>query len=65
MLAEKLRELRLERGITAIFVAKKLHIAQSTLSSYEHGERKPPYVMLLALAQLYNVPISVLYDDKN
>lgn len=47
-------------------VADKLHISRSTYANYEQQTRRPPYEVLEDIADLYNVPISLLlgYDAE-
>ena len=54
-LAEKLKELRLERGETQQAVAKLLNVKQNTYSQYETGQRQLPLEALKNLARFYEV----------
>lgn len=54
-LGDRLREIRESKGLTQVFVSKKLGIGNTTLSSYENNERKPDPDTLRKLADFYNV----------
>ena len=53
-LPEKLRELRIQIGLSQRTVAKRLNISPSIVSGYETGERTPSTENLLALSYLYH-----------
>ena len=52
-LAERLRQLRINSGLSQRTVANRLKISPSIISSYETGERTPSTENLLALSYLY------------
>ena len=54
----RLREARLQAGITQAEAARRLGKPQSFLSKCESGERRVDFVELLVLAELYGVEIS-------
>ena len=54
-LADRLRELRQERGWTQGRVAERLGVTPSVISAYENGIRQPSYEVLIKLARLYGV----------
>ncbi|HBV95829.1 MAG: hypothetical protein JL50_11080 [Peptococcaceae bacterium BICA1-7] len=54
-LGERLKQAREEKGFTQIFAAKKLGVANTTLSGYENNDRRPDPNMLKKLAELYSV----------
>lgn len=57
---ERLRGLRLERGLTLAELAAATGISVSTLSRLESGGRRPTLELLLPLALLYQVPLDTL-----
>ncbi|OQB15278.1 MAG: LexA repressor [Firmicutes bacterium ADurb.Bin193] len=61
-LSDKLRSLRLQKKLSATFVAKQLGIAKSTLSNYEKGIRAPKGEMLSKFARLYNTSLDDLFN---
>ena len=54
-LADRLRELRQERGWTQGRGAERLGVTPSVISAYENGIRQPSYEVLIKLARLYGV----------
>ena len=54
---EKLRQARLEAGLTQVEVASTMGKPQSYVSKCESGERRVDFVELLDFAQLYKKPI--------
>ena len=52
-LADRLRDMRTNCGLSQRAVAKRLDISPSIISGYETGERTPSAEVLLALAYLY------------
>ena len=58
--APRLRRVRLQRRMTLTGVAARTGISKSTLSRLENGQRRPTLELLLALSQLYRVPLDDL-----
>lgn len=56
----KLRELRLEKGMTILDVSLELDVSYSTIQQYETGTNEPNIAMLVKLAEFYNVTIDYL-----
>ncbi|WP_398906529.1 helix-turn-helix domain-containing protein [Streptomyces sp. 840.1] len=56
----RLRQLRLQRGLTLAELAARTGINESTLSRLEGGTRKPTLEMLLPLAEVHAVPLDEL-----
>jgi transcriptional regulator with XRE-family HTH domain len=54
---EKLRNARLEAGLTQVEVAKKLRRPQSHISNVESGQQRVDVVELQRFARLYNKDI--------
>ena len=70
----RIKELRLQFGITQKELAKKLNIAQNTLSTWETGKFEPDISALNKLGEIFNVStdyllgrdvVSAPADDKN
>lgn len=60
MTLTRIRELRLEKGLTIKTLATKLNIKESTLSKYERAEREPSIEVLILLSEFFNVSIDYL-----
>ena len=56
-LIQRLRQARLEAGLTQIQAGKKLRKPQSYLSKVERGERKIEVIELADFAKIYNKDI--------
>ena len=54
MLAEKLRNLRKNRGLTLDVLAREINIPASTLSRFEKNRRQPSTDMLTVLCTFFN-----------
>lgn len=60
MKQNRLRELRIEKGLTQLEVADKLEIKRASYTHYENGDRWPSNETLEALADFYDVSIDYL-----
>jgi transcriptional regulator with XRE-family HTH domain len=67
-LAEKLKQIRLQLGLSQNEILERLgfsdELFRSNISQYERGERIPPLQVLLAYARIANVWLDVLVDDN-
>lgn len=55
MFGSRLRELRKNNGLTMKELGKKFSLAESTISGYENGNRKPDLEMIDAFANYFKV----------
>ena len=60
-LKNKLKEIRLLRGMTQREIAEKLGIEQSTISLYETGERMPNAAMAAKIASTLGVSFNDIF----
>jgi transcriptional regulator with XRE-family HTH domain len=65
MLQERLKQLREERNLSKIEIAKCLNISQSAYGKYELGKRKPDIDTLDRLAVFFNVSTDYLLGKTN
>ncbi|WP_278228469.1 helix-turn-helix domain-containing protein [Lactococcus lactis] len=63
--AERLKELRKEKGLTQQKVADSLNISQPNYRRWEVGERSPSGETLIKLADYFDVSIDYLVGRKN
>ena len=56
----KLKELRIQKGISQLKLAIDLSMNQNTISSYETGQREADYKTLIAFADYFDVSIDYL-----
>lgn len=59
-LAERLKELRKEKGVTQTQVADYLGLKLRAYQYYESGEHRPEYEKLMALADFFEVTTDYL-----
>lgn len=63
-LGEKIKIIRVKKGITARFVAKKVGISPSTLCKYEKNSRAIKADLLPAFAEALGVEVTDFFDQK-
>ena len=56
----KLKEIREERGISQSQAARDLNLSPSVYWRYETGQREPSNIVLLAIADYFNVSVDEL-----
>lgn len=59
---EKLKELRLEKGISQKKLADSIGVAQSSINYWERGERTPSTIATQKLADYFNISVDELLD---
>jgi len=62
--SKKLRELRLQKGISQAKLAAEIHISRSAVAKWENGLGLPNEESLKDLAVYFDVPIAELIADK-
>ena len=55
LLAKKLREFRMQAGLTAKEVGEKIGRSDKTVSGWEHGRGQPDADMLFLLCEIYQI----------
>ena len=58
--ADRLKELRLERGVGQVQLAKELDVGKSVVSLWELGKCEPTLSKLIAMARFFGVSIDYL-----
>ncbi len=56
----RIRDMRIDRGLTQEQVAKLLHVSQNTYSQYEVGTIRYPLDAVVTLAEFYGVSVDYL-----
>ena len=64
MFAEKLKDLRKQRGLTQAELSEAVGIPRSTLANYEAGAAEPNFELAEAFADFFNVPLDTLITQK-
>ena len=60
MYPNRIRELRIEMGITQIRLSIELEVTQETISAYETGKHLPTVANLLRLSNLFSVSMDYI-----
>ena len=66
-ISDRIRNLREDYDYSQTYIAKQIHVAQTTYSDYENNKVRIPVESLIDLAQIYNVDmnyICCLSDEK-
>lgn len=65
MFEKKLRQLRLERGVTQAGLAKKIGVSPSTVGMYEQGRRQPDVKTIAKIASVLGCSTDELLEIKH
>lgn len=63
--ADRLRDLRSQKGLSQIELGKKLGISNSAISMYERREREPDFETLDLIADFFNVDVNYLLGKES
>ena len=59
-IANKIKQLRIQRGLSQIDLARQLGVSKSVVSAYENSVHLPPYDVLIQLARIFGVSTDYL-----
>lgn len=62
---DRLKELRIEKGIGQIELAKAIDVSKGIISLWENGLREPKLSNLIALAKFFEVSLDYLVGLEN
>ena len=62
--SERLKELRLKKGLTQTELGEKVGVKQNTFTNWENGKREPSFENLIKLADLLEVSIDWLFGRE-
>ena len=65
ILAKNISFLRQESGMTQLELAEKLHYSDKAVSKWERAESVPEISTLVAIAELFSVPLDYLVHEKH
>jgi len=65
MLGNRIKELRLQKGITQEQLAQHLNVAKSTIGMWENEKREPNFKMLIRIADYFDCSIDYLLGRTN
>ena len=63
--SERLKELRIEKGIGQIDLAQAIKVSKGIISLWENGLREPKLSNLIALAEFFEISIDYLVGLEN
>ena len=58
----RLKELRIQRGISQVKLAMDLHLSQNSISRYETNQREADYETLIRIADYFDVSLDYLLE---
>ncbi len=64
MLSENIKTIRKSKGHSQEELAIKLNVVRQTISKWEHGLSVPDSDMLIALSEVFKIPVSTLLGDN-
>lgn len=64
MIGEKIKNLRLSRGITQSEFAKALFVTSGAVSQWEKGTTRPDTERLIQISKFFSVPLDYFSDDS-
>ena len=64
MLNERIRELRVARGLTQVELAERLGVTKQSVSNWENDNIQPSIEMLVKLAHLFSVTTDYLLGEN-
>lgn len=59
-IGSKIKQLRSQRGMSQVALARQLGVSKSVVSSYENSVHLPPYDVLLRMARIFGVSTDYL-----
>ena len=62
---ERLKELRIEKDISQLELAKAVGFSQSSIAYWETGQRVPNAKAIIILARFFDVSIDYLLGEKD
>lgn len=62
--SQRLKELRLKRGLTQQEIADLVHVNRVTYTNWEKGKREPSFENLVKLADLFEVSLDWLFGRE-
>ncbi len=62
---EKLKELRIEKGVGQVELAKAINVSKGIISLWENGLREPKLSNLIVLSKFFEVSIDYLVGLEN
>ena len=61
---QRLKELRLKKGLTQTELGEKVGVKQSTFTNWENGKREPNFETIIKIADLLEVSVDWLFGRE-
>ena len=65
MLNERIKQLRIERGLNQVELAEKLGVSKQSVSNWENDNIQPSIEMLLKLSHIFSVSTDYLLGEDS
>lgn len=62
--SERLKDLRIDAGMTSDQLAKKIGVTKSTISFWENGVNEPKASYIVAVAKVFSVLPTIFWGSK-
>lgn len=62
---EKIKELRMEAGLTQMRLAKAVGVSQKAVDYWERGVNEPKVSYVIALVKVFNISYDEFFSDLN
>ena len=62
-IGEKIKELRLEKGLTQSQLAKEIDVSQKAIDYWERAENEPKVSYVIKLIKYYNISFEDFFED--
>ena len=64
-IGKKLRELRVDNGLTKAQLAQKLGISRVNYTRYENNAVRPDYETIIKISDYYDISLDELFDREH
>ena len=65
MLNKRIKQLRIERGLSQVDLAKKLGVSKQSISNWENDNIQPSIEMLLKISRIFSVSTDYLLGEDS
>ena len=62
-IGEKIKELRVESGLSQARLAKMINVSQKAIDYWERGVNEPKISYIIALVRFFNISFNDFFDD--
>ena len=65
LIGDRIRELRIEKGLLQRELANRIHVAPNTISQFENGKANPSYEVLISLTNFFGCTTDYLLGRED